>query len=81
MLEAWVNAGMSAPHEMASATIMVPEPGAFAMLAAGVTMLVGLRVIRQQGQLIGSSAPCVGRPLRRWPGPRTAGAGPRAPGN
>jgi hypothetical protein len=46
MLEAWANAGMSAPHEMASATIMIPEPSAVAMLSAKATILVGIRYAR-----------------------------------
>jgi hypothetical protein len=33
---------MSAPHEMASAAITVPEPGAVAMLASGFVLLVCL---------------------------------------
>jgi hypothetical protein len=41
MLEAWVNEGMSEPAEMASATIVVPEPAKVSMLIAGL-MLLGL---------------------------------------
>jgi hypothetical protein len=43
ILEAWLNTGMSAPHTMASATILVPEPGRLAMLAAGLLLLAKLR--------------------------------------
>jgi len=42
MLEAWLNTGMAEPHEMASTTVMVPEPGQLAALAAGCLLLGGL---------------------------------------
>jgi hypothetical protein len=41
MLEAWINTGMSEPHEMAHVTI-VPEPGMALSLMAGSTLLIGL---------------------------------------
>jgi hypothetical protein len=39
MLEAWVNEGMSEPHKMASATVVVPEPARVSMLTAGLVLL------------------------------------------
>ena len=39
MLEAWVNEDMSEPAEMASATIVVPEPAQVSMLTAGLVLL------------------------------------------
>jgi len=39
MLEAWVNEGMSEPHKMASATIVVPEPAQVSMLTAGLALM------------------------------------------
>ena len=51
MLEAWVNEGMSAPQEMASATIVVPEPTEVLMLTAGLTLLGFLGQRRSAQQL------------------------------
>ena len=47
MLEAWLNTGMSAPYEMATVTLPVPEPSALAGLVAGVALLVVLARRRQ----------------------------------
>lgn len=46
MLEAWINEGMSAPHTMASATIVVPEPGEWALLLSGSGLLFALHRAR-----------------------------------
>ena len=48
MLEAWLNTGMAAPHPMASAAIVVPEPDGLLMLATGIAFLaaVGRRRIQ-----------------------------------
>ena len=44
MLEAWLNTPtlMAEPHVMASTTVEAPEPGALALLAAGVACLGAL---------------------------------------
>ena len=42
MLEAWLNTGMAAPHPMASAAIVVPEPDGLLMLATGIAFLVAV---------------------------------------
>jgi hypothetical protein len=47
MLEAWLNTDMSAPHTMASTTVLVPEPGEFTMLATGMTVLALLALRRR----------------------------------
>lgn len=39
MLEAWVNEGMSEPHKMANATIVVPESAGLSMLISGWVLL------------------------------------------
>jgi hypothetical protein len=41
MLEAWLNTGMAAPHEMAEVTI-VPEPSGISILALGAFLLTRL---------------------------------------
>jgi hypothetical protein len=48
MLEAWLNTGMAAPHTMATAAIVVPEPEGWLMLATGLAFLatVGRRRMR-----------------------------------
>ena len=40
MLEAWIETGMAEPHTMASATIVVPEPGALSSWLAGLGFLL-----------------------------------------
>ena len=40
MLDAWLNTGMAAPHPMA--TVYVPEPGQWLMLATGLGFLATL---------------------------------------
>ncbi len=47
MLEAWLNTDMSAPHSMASTTVLVPEPGEFTMLTTGMTVLALLALRRR----------------------------------